>query len=210
MLGRKSRSGNFKTKESRAGLVRVPSMRPMLIYSLPMWPDPAKGLLILLKSNTQCLLQLLKYLLSDPYARVAFANQSQVTYTITQSPCPTWDQTLLFTSVDICEDPENVKRNPPSVVVELYDHDTGLVRQNCRTERISRFSTKDRKKPKTKKCKNNTHFFSHTHNERHKKGKGKTTHDYLLIDSHWTCRRILTETSMQTFEHVGEWKVTRP
>lgn len=64
--------------------------------------------------------------MNDPYARVAFANQSQVTYTITQSPCPTWDQTLLFTSVEICEDPENVKRNPPSVVVELYDHDKGL------------------------------------------------------------------------------------
>lgn len=68
--------------------------------------------------------------LSDPYARVAFANQSQVTYTVTQSPCPTWDQTLLFTSVEICEDPENVKRNPPSVVVELYDYDKGLVRQD--------------------------------------------------------------------------------
>ena len=56
---------------------------------------------------------------------------------------------MLFTSVEICEDPENVKRNPPSVVVELFDHDKGLVRQNCRTERILHFFYK-RQKEKTK------------------------------------------------------------
>ncbi|KAL9983681.1 hypothetical protein ACROYT_G005897 [Oculina patagonica] len=64
--------------------------------------------------------------MNDPYARVSFANQSQVTHTITQTPCPTWDQTLLYLNVEICEDPENVKRNPPSVVVELFDYDKGM------------------------------------------------------------------------------------
>lgn len=60
---------------------------------------------------------------SDPYARVAFANQSQITNIINQTPCPTWDQTLIYSPVEISEDPANVKRNPPSVVVELFDRD---------------------------------------------------------------------------------------
>lgn len=64
---------------------------------------------------------------SDPYARVAFANESQVTYMISQTPCPTWDQTLIFSSVEISEDPANVKRNPPSVVIELFDRDSPMV-----------------------------------------------------------------------------------
>lgn len=64
---------------------------------------------------------------SDPYARVAFANQSQITHIVTQTPCPTWDQTLIFANLEISEDPANIKRNPPSVVVELFDHDKGLV-----------------------------------------------------------------------------------
>ena len=117
----------------------------------------------------------------DPYARVAFANQSQVTYTVTQSPCPTWDQTLLFTSVEICEDPENVKRNPPSVVVELYDHDNGLVRWNLRTEIISNFPTKDRKKEQKnnkitkdkKQNKTKEHKNNRQKKERKEKGKEK-------------------------------------
>lgn len=61
--------------------------------------------------------------MNDPYARVAFANQSQITNIINQTPCPTWDQTLIYSPVEISEDPANVKRNPPSVVVELFDRD---------------------------------------------------------------------------------------
>ncbi|XP_022792926.1 myoferlin-like isoform X1 [Stylophora pistillata] len=64
--------------------------------------------------------------MNDPYARVAFGNQSQITNIISQTPCPTWDQTLIFMNMEISEDPENLKRNPPSVVVELFDHDTGM------------------------------------------------------------------------------------
>lgn len=64
--------------------------------------------------------------MNDPYARVAFANESQVTYMISQTPCPTWDQTLIFSNVEISEDPANVKRNPPSVVIELFDRDSPM------------------------------------------------------------------------------------
>lgn len=65
--------------------------------------------------------------MNDPYARVAFANQSQVTQVINQTPCPTWDQTLIYSPVEISEDPANVKRNPPSVIVELFDHDKNSI-----------------------------------------------------------------------------------
>jgi len=53
--------------------------------------------------------------------------------------------------VEICEDPENVKRNPPSVVVELFDHDKGLVRQlkNCNHFTLSYKRQKDNKNTKT-------------------------------------------------------------
>ena len=121
--------------------------------------------------------------LSDPYARVAFANQSQVTYTVTQSPCPTWDQTLLFTSLEICEDPENVKRNPPSVVVELYDHDQGLVRQHWRTKIISlcpkNQSRKKKRKQETKQRKGNE--------------EQNRTDNYLLTNTRRTCSRTAVQ-----------------
>lgn len=64
--------------------------------------------------------------MNDPYARVAFANQSQITHIVSQTPCPTWDQTLIYGNVEISEDPANIKRNPPSVVVELFDHDSPM------------------------------------------------------------------------------------
>lgn len=64
--------------------------------------------------------------MNDPYARVAFANQSRVTNMISQTPCPTWDQTLIFSNVEISEDPANIKRNPPSIIVELYDRDSPM------------------------------------------------------------------------------------
>ena len=60
----------------------------------------------------------------DAYARIAFCKQSDVTGVLTQTLCPTWDQTLIFEDVEINEDVENVVRNPPSVVVELFDRDS--------------------------------------------------------------------------------------
>lgn len=62
--------------------------------------------------------------MNDAYARIAFCKQSDVTGVLTQTLCPTWDQTLIFEDVEINEDVENVVRNPPSVVVELFDRDS--------------------------------------------------------------------------------------
>lgn len=60
----------------------------------------------------------------DAYARVAFCKQSAVTAVLTQTLCPTWDQTLIFDEIEIYEGVENVAKNPPSVVVELFDRDS--------------------------------------------------------------------------------------
>ena len=60
---------------------------------------------------------------SDAYVRVAFCKQSAITEVLTQTLCPTWDQTLIFDDVEIYESVENVAKSPPSVVVEVFDKD---------------------------------------------------------------------------------------
>ena len=60
----------------------------------------------------------------DPYAVVSFLHQSQRTVTVPNTLNPTWDQTLIFYELQIFGDEENTRRNPPSVVVELFDRDT--------------------------------------------------------------------------------------
>ncbi|EDO43088.1 predicted protein, partial [Nematostella vectensis] len=60
--------------------------------------------------------------MNDPYVRVAFANQSQMTEVKQKTLCPTWDQTLIF-HVDLFDSLENIQRNPPTVVMELFDKD---------------------------------------------------------------------------------------
>lgn len=37
---------------------------------------------------------------------------------------PTWDQTLIFYEIEIFGEPASIAEQPPSIVVELYDHDT--------------------------------------------------------------------------------------
>ncbi|KAL9983678.1 hypothetical protein ACROYT_G005892 [Oculina patagonica] len=64
--------------------------------------------------------------MNDPYVRVTFSHQSQVTVTLTQTPCPTWDQTLIFKEVDIFDNQRDLEQNPPSVVMELFDYDKGV------------------------------------------------------------------------------------
>uniref|UniRef100_A0A3P8XR32 Dysferlin, limb girdle muscular dystrophy 2B (autosomal recessive) n=1 Tax=Esox lucius TaxID=8010 RepID=A0A3P8XR32_ESOLU len=60
----------------------------------------------------------------NPYAIVSFLHQSQKTVTVRNTLNPTWDQTLIFHEVEVFGDPAVTERNPPSIVVELYDQDT--------------------------------------------------------------------------------------
>ena len=61
---------------------------------------------------------------TDPYAIVSFLHQSQKTVVVKNTLNPTWDQTLIFYEIEIFGEPASVAEQPPSIVVELYDHDT--------------------------------------------------------------------------------------
>ncbi|KAF3708203.1 Myoferlin Fer-1-like protein 3 [Channa argus] len=60
---------------------------------------------------------------SDPYAHVSFLHLSKTTEVIRATLNPTWDQTLIFEDVEIYGDPQTIARNPPNVVLELFDSD---------------------------------------------------------------------------------------
>lgn len=60
---------------------------------------------------------------SDPYAHVSFLHVSKTTEVIGTTLNPTWDQTLIFEDIEIYGDPQTIARNPPDVVLELYDSD---------------------------------------------------------------------------------------
>ncbi|XP_065805381.1 myoferlin isoform X2 [Labrus bergylta] len=60
---------------------------------------------------------------SDPYAHVSFLHVSKTTEKLQSTLNPTWDQTLIFSDVEIYGDPRNVALCPPDVVLEFYDHD---------------------------------------------------------------------------------------
>ncbi|XP_041427025.1 myoferlin-like [Xenopus laevis] len=60
---------------------------------------------------------------SDPYAHVSFLYQSKRTEIINCTLNPTWDQTLVFSDIDIFGEPCEIEQNPPSIVIELYDSD---------------------------------------------------------------------------------------
>ncbi|XP_071371948.1 myoferlin isoform X1 [Centroberyx affinis] len=60
---------------------------------------------------------------SDPYAHVSFLHVSKTTEVIRTTLNPTWDQSLIFDDIEIYGDPQTIARNPPDVVLELYDSD---------------------------------------------------------------------------------------
>uniref|UniRef100_H3C510 Otoferlin n=1 Tax=Tetraodon nigroviridis TaxID=99883 RepID=H3C510_TETNG len=62
--------------------------------------------------------------LSDPFARVFFSTQSQVTEVLPETLCPTWDQLLVFENVELFGEACELRDDPPIIVIELYDQDT--------------------------------------------------------------------------------------
>lgn len=63
---------------------------------------------------------------NDPYVRVTFSYQSQITKILNQTLSPTWNQTLIFKEVDIFDNPRDLEENPPSVVMEIFDYDKAV------------------------------------------------------------------------------------
>ncbi|CAF4514045.1 unnamed protein product [Rotaria socialis] len=60
---------------------------------------------------------------SDPYAQIGFINQSQRTDIIQRTLCPTWDQSLIFSTVELYGEPDEIHHNPPNILIELFDKD---------------------------------------------------------------------------------------
>ncbi|KAK5917361.1 hypothetical protein CgunFtcFv8_012258 [Champsocephalus gunnari] len=62
--------------------------------------------------------------LSDPFARVFFSTQSQVTEVLAETLCPTWDQLMVFENVELFGEATELRDDPPIIVIEIYDQDT--------------------------------------------------------------------------------------
>lgn len=62
--------------------------------------------------------------LSDPFARIIISNKSKTTQVIDQTLSPTWDETLVFESILLYSTIENIKADPPTVVIEIFDQDS--------------------------------------------------------------------------------------
>lgn len=60
----------------------------------------------------------------DPYCMVSFHTSSDRTRVISETLCPTWDQTILMKSIRIFGDTSKVVESPPPVIIEFMDKDT--------------------------------------------------------------------------------------
>lgn len=61
--------------------------------------------------------------LSDPYATVFITEYSKTTQVIEETLSPTWDELLVFDDVLVYGAKEEIQRDPPTIVIEIYDQD---------------------------------------------------------------------------------------
>lgn len=61
--------------------------------------------------------------LSDPYATVFVTEFSKTTQVIEETLSPTWDELLVFDEVLVYGAKDEIKRDPPTIIIEIYDQD---------------------------------------------------------------------------------------
>lgn len=61
--------------------------------------------------------------LSDPYATVYITEFAKNTQVIEETLSPTWDELLVFDEILVYGAKEEIKKNPPAIVIEIYDQD---------------------------------------------------------------------------------------
>jgi hypothetical protein len=61
--------------------------------------------------------------LSDPFARVICGEYCKVTQVIDETLSPTWDELLVFEEILVYGRREDIRANPPVVIIEIYDQD---------------------------------------------------------------------------------------
>lgn len=61
--------------------------------------------------------------LSDPFARVVIGESTATTQVIDETLSPTWDELLVFDDILLYSTIEQIKADPPTVVIEIFDQD---------------------------------------------------------------------------------------
>lgn len=68
--------------------------------------------------------------LSDPFARVAFGDQSVCTQVIEETLSPTWDEMLIIHEVTMYGLMQEIADTPPTIIVEVFDQDKVVRKDN--------------------------------------------------------------------------------
>ncbi|XP_076264991.1 otoferlin-like isoform X1 [Rhynchophorus ferrugineus] len=61
--------------------------------------------------------------LSDPFARVIAGEFCKTTQVIDETLSPTWDELLVFEEILLFGSAEEIKKDPPSIIIEIFDQD---------------------------------------------------------------------------------------
>ncbi|KAL0280303.1 UNVERIFIED_CONTAM: hypothetical protein PYX00_001638 [Menopon gallinae] len=61
--------------------------------------------------------------LSDPFARIVIGEYCKTTQVIDETLSPTWDELLLFDEIILWGTKEDIKKDPPMIVIEIFDQD---------------------------------------------------------------------------------------
>ncbi|KAE8576696.1 hypothetical protein XENTR_v10004287 [Xenopus tropicalis] len=61
--------------------------------------------------------------LSDPFARVVFGNQCLTTQVMNETLAPMWNELLLFDHLVLDGNKEDIKDDPPVIIINIYDQD---------------------------------------------------------------------------------------
>lgn len=61
--------------------------------------------------------------LSDPFARVVLGENTATTQVIDETLSPTWDELLIFNDVLLYSTIEEIKADPPTIIIEIFDQD---------------------------------------------------------------------------------------
>jgi len=63
--------------------------------------------------------------LSDAFCRCVVTYKPQDTYVVWETRSPTWDTTMKYVDIDLWGDVTEIAVNPPIIVLEIFDQDTG-------------------------------------------------------------------------------------